>query len=452
MLVWDFARQIDAAASPGNTTSYFDEMCQSTYIDTGQIKTQIGQVLQGQWQNVANGAEIAISDVGYSALDLEHHYNGAVFGSAQHSTDVVFLMYEYMLDVSAWLQAGTWQMQPDSAIKAGSITLKNGDIRRFSDDAYTLFSPGSRLRSRFRAGDSEPYDIGTYHIEDSPFRDDGDAFTFSGSNPIGFHLAKQTFDDRTAYTGERATVVRQMLIDAGVPTYMIIVQADTTAVSYTFNDSDTYLSGLQKVGQLSDWYLDDLPDGRIIMGGLDFIRGYITTGIYTFHRGADVISRSVNRSLSGSYSRVCVKRAGTTPLSLFAEVPYYDGWYLASHRTYYQTVPDDTTNADMARIRDDLVAGMQYSGITEQFVGPFRPWLQSGDVGVVTGGTTDRVAGIITDIIHQFGESGFFTQFTITSGGTISNPDNPATVASQYTGKMGGANRQRRLLDYINKS
>lgn len=450
-ILWEFARELDPVASPGGTTSYFDALCQSFYIDSGQIRTQIASLELGQWQNLIREDELIISETGYGLLDIEHHFNGLVAGSAQHNADVVLLLYEYMLDVSTWLKDGSWQMQPDNPIKAGRVTIKNADIRRFSDDAYTLFSPGSRLRFMFRAGDSDLYQIGMMHIEESPFSDDGTEFSFAGSNPIGFQLAKQTFDERTAYAGERTAVITQMLLDAGIPLHMMIVQADTTAVSWTFKDSDTYLAGLTTACQASDWYLDDLPDGRIIIGNLAFMRTYIVTGIYEFHRGSNVISRQVNRSTQGVYSRVCVRRGGAIPSSVYADIPYFNGWFLADHRTYYYDVPDDTTDLDMTRISAQLVEGMQYTGIIEQFVGPFRPWLQIGDVAVVTGGTAPRIAGIITDISLEFGESGFFTRFVVTSGGTISNPDNPATVASSFIGKLGGANRQRRLLDYIGK-
>lgn len=95
-LVWDFARQLDPAATPGSTVSYFDEMCQSFYIDTGQIKTQISSLYQGQWQDITRESEIIISDTGYGALDIEHNFNGSVFGMAQHGLDIALLIYEYM--------------------------------------------------------------------------------------------------------------------------------------------------------------------------------------------------------------------------------------------------------------------------------------------------------------------------------------------------------------------
>jgi len=449
-IVWDFARELDPAAIPGNTTSYFDEMCQSFYVDSGTIRSQPGELYRGQWENLTRESEVTISDTGYGVLDIEHHYNGHVWGTAQHNADVVLLLYAYMMDVSTWLKSGEQQLQADNQIKAGRITLMNADKTVFDDDVLTLFAPGNRIRLRFAAGDSEQYDMGTFFIEDSPYSETGAEFSFSGRNRLGFHLANQTFDERTSYAGTLTDVFTDLLLDAGVNASSILVETTATEGTFNFNASDKYLDGITAALAIADWYMDDKPNGTIVIGGAEFVRTNVaSTGIYSFNRGSEVFSRSVTRKIDGTYSRVCVRRNGSTPRSVFADVPYYDGWYLAGHRTFYQDVPDDCSNANMDRIATQLVDGMQYSGIVEKFDSPFRPWLQIGDVAYVTGGDSPRLAGIITEIQHSFGESGYFTSFTVTSGGTISNPDNPETVASKYVGKMGGANRQRRLLDYI---
>jgi len=449
-LTWDFSRQLDAAASPGNTTSYYDEACQSFYLDSGTIRTRIAQLDDGQWQDIEPEDELIISETGYSALDIEHHYNGAVAGSAQHDTAVVFLLYEYMKDVSTWLQNGTHQQQPDNPIKVGSFTLKNADMAVFEDNAYTLFGPGNRLTFKYRAGDSEFFDMGQIYIEGSPYADIAESFTFQGRNLLGFYLASQTFDDKTTYTGTLTAIFTEMLTDAGVPATMMLIQTSSSSGTFTFNPTDTYLAGLEAATKMADWYFDDLPSGKIVIGDATFMRDNAArTGIYSFNRGSEVFSRTVDRTIDGVYSRACVQRNGPSPLRIYANVPYYDGWFVAAHKTFYQTVPDTTTQADMERILAQLVEGLQYSGVTERFSSPFRPWLQTGDVGLVTGGDSPRLAGIITDIQQQFGQDGFFTEFTIASGGTISNPDNELTVASKYVGKMGGANRQRRILDFI---
>jgi len=449
-ILWDFARELDAAATPGNTTSYYDEQCQSFYVDSGTIRTQVAQLDDGQWQSISREAEQIISPTGIAALDIEHHYNGIVVGSAQHDSDVVLFIYEYMADVSSWLKDGTYQRQAENPIKAAQNTILNADKARFEDDSFTLFAPGNRIIQRFYAGDSVMYDLGMVHIEGSPFADVADSFTFAGRNLIGFCLANQSFDERTSYSGTLTYIFTKILTDAGVPANKVLVQTSATTASFKFKDSDTMLKGIQEAAAVCDWYVDDLPDGTVVVGDAAFMRANAaSTGIYSFNRGSEVFSRSVDRNIQNVFTRVCVRRGGPTPRNVYADVPYFDGWYIAGHRTFYQDVPDDTADATMQSICDSLVEGMQYSGITETFDSPFRPWLQIGDVALVTGGDQQRIAGIITDIIDRYGMSGFFTRFTVTSGGTISNPDNPATVASKYVGRMGGANRQRRILDYI---
>lgn len=277
------------------------------------------------------------------------------------------------------------------------------------------------------------------------------SFTFSGRNRLGFQLSNQTFDERTSFTGSRTQVLKQMLEAAGVSQHDMLVMADESDLECTFDSEKTIFEGISEVVKVIDWYMDDQPDGRIVIGDAAFIKDNVaTTGIYTFHRGEDVISRYVQRQIDGVYSRVCVRRDGESPLNLFAEIPFFDGWALASHRTFYQNVPDNVDDVTMERILAQYVEEMQYSGITESFEGMLRPWLQVGDIAVVTGGIAARIAGIITEIEHRYGEAGFFTRFTVTSGGVISNPDNESLVATKYVNRLGGANRQRRIMDYVN--
>ena len=156
------------------------------------------------------------------------------------------------------------------------------------------------------------------------------------------------------------------------------------------------------------------------------------TGI-TREQAAKVVAEHLN----GTYSE-----AGTYYDIKKVTAPDSRAWKIMSDGSI-------TSQTDMERIRDQLVEELQFCGIIEKFASPFRPWLQVGDVAVVTGGSSPRIVGIITDIQHAFGKDGFFSHFTVTSGGKISNPDNPVTVATRYAGKLGAANRKRRLLDYI---
>jgi hypothetical protein len=452
MIDWEFARQLASSATPGNTTSYADNSCQSFYIKDNAIKTQVALLPAGDWANITRDAELAISDAyeDYSVLDIEHHYNDYVYGIAQHGADIVLLIYVDMRDVSRLISAGDWQMQPDNSIKAGSITVKNFDASAFDNNESSIFLPGNRVRLQFYAGNSVSYDIGIFYIESSPYDEGGTGFKLSGRNLIGFHLASQMFDENTEYTGTLTSIFEEMLNNAGVYSDYILIEVTGTTATFSFKPADNFMSGITAALEMADWYMDDQASGRIVIGSAEFVReNAATTAIYSFNRGTEVFSRSVDRNIGNVFSRACVMRNGPDPLRVYQDVPYYDGWHLSSHKTFYQTIPDTATTDQMNAVLIQLVTGLQYNGITEKFDSPFRPWLQVGDVAYITGGDLPRLAGIISQIQHEFGENGFFTSFTVISGGEVSNPENPNLISTSYVGRMGGANRQRRLLDFL---
>lgn len=449
-LSWDFARQIDPAATPGSTISYFDETCQAIYIDSGNIRTQIGNVIKGQWQDVDYDPEVIISDSGYGALDIEHNFSGVVWGTAQHGTDIVMLMYEYMIDITAWLEDGSWKLQPDNPIKQGSISVINADNDRFDDNVYSIFLPGSRVILNFFSGDSDPFPLGLFFIENSPFSVGAKNIKLDGRNRIGFQLATQSVDEYSEMSGSRTEIIEGLLITAAVPESAFLVYEDSTSETYEVDPAKTFLATIEELLSIWDWYIDDLPDGTIVIGPATFIKENVaSTGIYTFSRGADLKSRSTRRQASGVYSRIAVKRDGASPRIIYGDLDYFEGWYIPNHRTFWQSVPEGISDASMDAILGNLQDQMQFTGIVEIFKGLFRPHLQSGDVAIVTGGEEPRIAGVITEITHNFGRKGYETEFSVTSGGVISNPDNPSTVATKFVSRLGGANRQRRLLDYI---
>jgi hypothetical protein len=451
-LVWDFARKIDTAGVGGNTTSYFDTSCQAFYTDGGYIKTQVGNVAFGQWQDTDYGPEVIISNAGYDCLDIEHHYNGSVYGSAKKSESTVFLVYDYMMDLSGWLTEGEWVEQPDNPIKAGSVTIRNADISRMMDANFSIFAPGSRVVLRFRIGDSEYYDIGTFFLTSAPYDELAETFTLSGRNRIGQFLAEQTFDELTSLNTTISMAVKAIMNHAGLSENEYVVEEDEATVQASFEPDQTLMDGLTKLIAVFDWVMDDLPNGDIIVGSRTFVRTYKLTAVYEFTRNTDIVSMPATRSMDGVYTRVCVRRE-VPARQVYVNVPYYDSWFLGSHKTYHIKVDDNVSDAQMDAMATTVASELQYMGIVEQVYSPFRPWLQIGDVAKLTGGEDERIVGIISNLKHTFGpESGFFTEISVTSGGEISNPDNPAMIASRFAGKLGGANREKRLVDYLQQS
>jgi hypothetical protein len=449
-LTWDFARQLDAAAAPGSTVSYLDMYTQSFYTDDGNIRTQIGLLDRGLWADLEREDEAVISTDGYNALDIEHNFNGRVFGLAQHNSDVVFLVYEYMTNVSDWVVDGDVQLQADNPIKSGAVTLINADSDRFDDTVYSIFSPGSKVDINFYSGNSDPYPLTQFFVEGSPFSVGAKTVKLDGRNRIGYQLATQTLDEAATQTGTRSEILAALLTHAGVPDYAMKIEEITTAETIEMEPSKTVLAALLEMCSVWDLYIDDLANGTIVIGSASYmVTNASKTGIYSFDRGHDLKSRSVNRQSDSVYSRVAIQRDGENKRIIYGDVPYFEGWYIAGHKTFYQKVPDTTDDATMDSLLSNMIEGLQYYGVVESFGGLFRPHLQIGDVAIVTGDDVPRISGIMTEVKHSFGRKGFYTDFTVASGGKISDPDNPSTVATKYVNRMGGANRQRRMIDYI---
>ena len=214
-LVWDFTREI-ASGSPGNTTSYYDEWTQAFYTNSGYIVSQIGLLDDGQWQDLDRDDAEIISETGYSILDIEHQHNGAVYGCAQHDSNVVFFIYNYMLDVSDLVSDGSWELQPDNPIKAGSVTLMNVNNELFQDSINSIFMPGNKVDLAIQVGNLNHYDLGVFFIESSPFAMPASEFQFSGRNKIGFYFSAQNFDENTAVTGTFTAIFASIMVLAGL--------------------------------------------------------------------------------------------------------------------------------------------------------------------------------------------------------------------------------------------
>ena len=82
-------------------------------------------------------------------------------------------------------------------------------------------------------------------------------------------------------------------------------------------------------------------------------------------------------------------------------------------------VPEGTTLANATSIAESIAARLESVGKVESFNGPFRPFLLIGDGASIVDqdGTTEL--GLITEISHNFGKSGYTTTFSVDSGGKV---------------------------------
>lgn len=103
---------------------------------------------------------------------------------------------------------------------------------------------------------------------------------------------------------------------------------------------------------------------------------------------------------------------------VYRDVNFMTGWNMPRQKTAYIELPENTPPADVEVIADALADRYGQVGQIETFVSLFCPHLQPGDEGYITEpGRIARTIGIVTQVEHTFGRKGFYTQFTIDSGG-----------------------------------
>ena len=79
-LVWDFYRSVEGASELGGVVHYYDESSQSLWLSSG-IKTNLADILEGHWETASVKVAQSIGTSNYSSLELDHAYNGVLFGN-----------------------------------------------------------------------------------------------------------------------------------------------------------------------------------------------------------------------------------------------------------------------------------------------------------------------------------------------------------------------------------
>jgi hypothetical protein len=152
-----------------------------------------------------------------------------------------------------------------------------------------------------------------------------------------------------------------------------------------------------------------------------------------------------NEAADAAYTHVLVTGDdGIDPVYL--EVSHFPFWALGGHKTAHIKAPTGLTAAQLVEYATAVASELQYVGMSESFSSPIRPQLLVGDVASVyyTGDTESTSLGVITDITHSFGETGFFTDFTVDSGGVATDGENytvisRSAVLAGYNGSSGSS-------------
>ena len=125
-----------------------------------------------------------------------------------------------------------------------------------------------------------------------------------------------------------------------------------------------------------------------------------------------------------SYSTGGARREETTiDRHTYRDVVFLPGWNMPRKKTLYVELPENTTPTHAAQVADELAARLSKVGIVETFITFFTPHLQPGDTASITEpGKLARLIGTVTHVEQRFGRNGFYTEFTVDSGGTIGRP------------------------------
>ena len=429
---------------------------QILFVDgDGQIASQRLEIIDGHWQDmrpIGTAQKLSPATENYGVVNFNHPSTGTVYGVGIDNETICWprlFYYDYMKDVSAIVESGTWRMQLDNPISQIDLSLKNINEALFTDDT-SLFIPGGRVELGLRMGDSSKLPIGVAYIDEIDYTYNAQLASISGRNIIGFKLNDIKIPSKGAFTGTVEEILEIIFNLFGVEHYIIEEREGNVKLEY-----DIGMTGVEILQKLSDlisdgtegnnWEHEVMPDGTIVCGYDEFRSEYLPKGYYTFDGKGDLFQRRLSRSLDGVYKYLRVRGEDENGNALTPEQRSIDTWdyWEPGDRYYIPDVLKGVTQQELSDYADNLKEQLRLVGKSESYSGPIRPQLLVGDVAVIG----SQAVGSITEITHSFGERGYTTDFTVTSGGQWTDE----TGGKVYTNNrdVKGNSRKKRISDFI---
>lgn len=453
-------REVTEADCNGTVVAYYDGTVEALYSH-GTLCAKIGEV-DDDWDTFTYGDEISIYKRQYAVMDADHINRGNIYLiTLLHGTsyDYLYLFrYMYWDDVSKFVDTAEITLQVDNAIVQTNVDMRNVNDSLYTSDA-TLFAPSSKLELGVFYGSSEIVPMSVAYIDEVNHEYGGELISISGRNSTGVYLHDQTLDENMDFIGNVSFIHSAILDYFGVPSYHIDTSLDTPQdIIYSVDAGKTGLDILNDLAAMLSnsaaegyvWKTEELNDGTIIIGYDAFRAQYLPKGTYQFNGMNDVFAKSVQRCVDGAYTKV--RCTGTTPdgkeIEYVKDVANFKFWNPGNHKTYHAEKIEGITITELKKYAAALAKQLKYVGRVITYETYLRPQLLIGDIAEIMGddGEYERI-GTITEIMHHFGVSGYTTDFVISSGGIMVD----AGSAEAYTSatNMDGANRQRRLTDYM---
>jgi len=104
-------------------------------------------------------------------------------------------------------------------------------------------------------------------------------------------------------------------------------------------------------------------------------------------------------------------------------------------------VPDGTTAAEMESYAAELAERIALSGRVETFAGRFTPQMVIGDAVAMVDGDISEYLGTVTNVKHTMGSNGFYTEFTVDSGGRKGKP-----MLKDYVAQLSGSKTSKSII------
>lgn len=411
---------------------FYDTVGQQFYIKDGEIygKPSI-KIPNGEFDTATWLDEVNISpEDNISNLELKALNGFGIAGSYLRKDTIdkqVMLIYEFENDMSQYLNSGSIKISADNPIVSFNLSLENPVDTETEiagavaiNEKTSLLSPGAKVRFSFTAGnDLEEVELGSYYIDKSSYDILSETAKVDGRNLIGKALKDQTLNENCNIDYDTIyNIINTMLEGANLQIDDFEIEPNSEQRRYEFTPNKEVLSALEEIlSSLVNWKIEETTAGEIIVGSPTYGL-FPTRGVYSFYRNKDIFSRQINRDDQGSYKKVCVHTNDWT-VKVYEDVSVFSGWNLQSNKTLFVQVADGTSFLDAQAIATELANRLENVGKIESFNSPFRPQLLVGDEAriIADDGTTNL--GLITEITHSFGKNGFYTNFTVDSGGRL---------------------------------
>ena len=399
-----------------------DNVLRIFYLTENKILNGMEAVpILGLYENLIfkeKGRSSPDSNISNISMKRVAHYGAYGFMSAEG--DHKFITYMMPSNISNVLVDGSTTYSASSEVSSLSCSLLNVNGEVLNENR-ALVTPGTKLEIYYSMGDSEEIVLGNFYIDRASISYPDEKISVSARNAIGKLLKEQTFNEDTAYENNLLIEnLQEILKVAEVDKYFVGDAGKNWNLNFV--EDLVILDGIKQViSLLPNWKIDETQDGVIGIAAKDDPR-FDQPSLYIFERDKTCFSYNIEFDDSEAASKVCI-RCNNPEIKIYKDVLQSRWWAQPTHRTLFVDLPEGVSEEEANNIADELSQSLAISGKLESFVSIFTPYLTIGDeVKVINEFGDETIIGIITDVSHNFGRGGFYTSFTVDSGGRKSKP------------------------------